>query len=62
MDGLNIDYANEMNKIDFSYTMYLPPGGLYGFNPPPEDIMPVVTETWAGIKVLAGSIPARRRS
>ncbi|KAF4522283.1 hypothetical protein B566_EDAN011979 [Ephemera danica] len=55
--GTSQDWAHGVRNIALSYTIELPGGGVGGFNPPPSDIIPVVTETWEGIKVFAANIP-----
>ncbi|KAF4522165.1 hypothetical protein B566_EDAN010425 [Ephemera danica] len=47
------DWAYGAAMLPLSYTWELPGGGLGGFNPPEREILPVVTETWEGIKVQA---------
>lgn len=49
--GGSDDYAKGVAGIALSYTIELPGGGNYGFNPPTTSILPVVTETWEGVKV-----------
>ncbi|KAF4522164.1 hypothetical protein B566_EDAN010424 [Ephemera danica] len=49
--GAMDDYAYDVGKMRYSYTVELPAGGS-GFDPPPSDIIPVTTETWAGIKAM----------
>ncbi|XP_065341809.1 carboxypeptidase B-like [Cloeon dipterum] len=46
------DWAYGAAGLPLSYTFELPGNG-FGFSPPPTDIIPVVTETWEAIKVLA---------
>lgn len=42
--------------VPLAYTIELPGGGSYGFNPPPKNIQPVVTETFQGVKVFANYV------
>lgn len=49
--GSSRDWAKGELGVKYVYTMELPPGGS-GFDPPPEDIVPVVEETFEAIKVL----------
>ncbi|XP_066997997.2 carboxypeptidase B [Anabrus simplex] len=53
--GTSRDWAKGKAGIKYSYTMELPAGGS-GFNPPPSDIIPVVTETFEAIKVFGKAI------
>ncbi|KAF4522163.1 hypothetical protein B566_EDAN010423 [Ephemera danica] len=55
--GNSKDWAYGALNISYSYTVELPPGGSGDFNPPPQDIIPVATETWEAIKVFAANIP-----
>lgn len=48
--GGSDDWAKGVANISLSYTIELPGGGSGGFNPPASKIVPVVTETWEGIK------------
>ncbi|GLH16288.1 Carboxypeptidase [Gryllus bimaculatus] len=59
--GTSRDWAKGVAGIKYSYTMELPAGGS-GFDPPPEDIAPVVTETFEAIKVFAEAVAASGRS
>ncbi|CAB3373350.1 Hypothetical predicted protein [Cloeon dipterum] len=52
--GASMDYAYAIGGNNtYSYTWELPAGGEFGFEPPPEDILPIVQEIWEGIKALA---------
>ncbi|XP_059475244.1 carboxypeptidase B-like [Neocloeon triangulifer] len=46
------DWAYGAAGLPLSYTFELPGNG-FGFAPPPTDILPVVTETWEAVKVIA---------
>ncbi|XP_059473644.1 carboxypeptidase B1-like [Neocloeon triangulifer] len=55
--GASMDYAYAVgNNNTYSYTWELPAGGEFGFAPLPEDILPIVSETWEGIKALANYV------
>ncbi|KAF4529354.1 hypothetical protein B566_EDAN017366 [Ephemera danica] len=58
--GGSVDWTmGGINLID-SFAFELPGGGLQGFNPPADRIMPVCLETWEAYKVFAANIPASR--
>lgn len=46
------DYAYDVLGVPYSYIWELPGGGPYGFDIPTSEILPVVTETWEGMKVM----------
>ncbi|KAJ8950621.1 hypothetical protein NQ318_010820, partial [Aromia moschata] len=48
--GGSDDYVKGLVGVDLSYTIELPGGGLTGFNPAATRILPIVQETWEGIK------------
>ncbi|KAJ8971239.1 hypothetical protein NQ314_000801 [Rhamnusium bicolor] len=48
--GGSDDYAKGVSGIELSYTIELPGGGTSGFNPPASRILPIVQETWEGVK------------
>lgn len=50
--GGSADYAKGVAGIDLAYTIELPAGGPYNFDPPPSKIRPTVQETWEGFKVF----------
>ncbi|KAJ8950620.1 hypothetical protein NQ318_010819 [Aromia moschata] len=50
--GGSRDYAYAVGEVDLTYTLELPAGGSSGFNPEESEILPVVTETWEGIKTF----------
>jgi hypothetical protein len=58
--GNSKDWAYGALNITYSYTVELPAGGPNNFDPPPEFIIPVASETWEAIKVFAANIPASR--
>jgi hypothetical protein len=47
-------------KCLHAYTIELPGGGDFGFDLPVDRILPVATETWEAIKVLANNVPVKR--
>lgn len=49
--GGSRDWTKAVAGIDLGYTVELPAGGDSGFDPDASEIIPVVTETWEGIKV-----------
>lgn len=51
--GASKDYAAGPAGINLSFTMELPAGGSSGFDPPPSRIIPIVTETFAGLRQFA---------
>ncbi|XP_067613427.1 carboxypeptidase B1-like [Eurosta solidaginis] len=53
--GGSDDYALAKANIPISITMELPAGGN-GFNPAPEKIQELVSETWIGIKAMAEKV------
>ncbi|KAF2892103.1 hypothetical protein ILUMI_14070 [Ignelater luminosus] len=48
--GGSDDWVKGVAGIELAYTIELPGGGSEGFDPPPEQIPSIVTETWAGVK------------
>ncbi|KAF2891646.1 hypothetical protein ILUMI_14527, partial [Ignelater luminosus] len=48
--GGSDDWAKGVAEVELVYTIELP-GGSEGFDPPPEDIMKYLPETWEGCKV-----------
>jgi len=48
--GGSDDWAKGVAGVELSYTVELRGGGRNGFDPPTSDILPIVTETWAGLK------------
>ncbi|KAK7862003.1 hypothetical protein R5R35_013543 [Gryllus longicercus] len=50
--GSSQDWAKSGAGIKYSYTVELPRGGT-GFDPPASAILPVVTETFEGVRVFA---------
>ncbi|KAJ8922113.1 hypothetical protein NQ315_004047 [Exocentrus adspersus] len=55
--GTSVDWVKELG-IDLAYTLELPAGGT-GFDPPAADIVPVVEETWEGIKAFHSYIQSK---
>lgn len=54
------DWAYGVAGVPLSYTFELPGAG-FGFAPPASTIIPVVTETWEAVKVLASKAPLAER-
>lgn len=48
--GGSDDYVKGVAGVALSYTIELPGGGIYGFDLPASRILPVVTETFEGVK------------
>lgn len=48
--GGSDDWVKGVAGVELSYTIELPGGGEQGFDPPPEQIPSIVTETWEGVK------------
>lgn len=53
--GGSDDYAFAVANFPISITMELPAGGS-GFNPSTSQILPMVSETWVGIKAMAQKV------
>ncbi|KAF5301246.1 hypothetical protein FQR65_LT00946 [Abscondita terminalis] len=49
--GGSDDWAKGVARIQLSYTIELPGGGTYGFDPPANKIQPICRETFPGVKV-----------
>ncbi|KAF2896454.1 hypothetical protein ILUMI_09719 [Ignelater luminosus] len=49
--GSSSDWVKGVGGVALSYTIELP-GGVWGFQLPPEKILPVVVETWKGLKTF----------
>lgn len=54
--GSTADYAYLTEKILYSYALELRDTGLYGFELPPNQILPTATETFNGLKAMAKEI------
>ncbi|CAH0547504.1 unnamed protein product [Brassicogethes aeneus] len=54
--GGSDDWTKGVGGVQLSYTIELPGGGSEGFNPPTRKILPVVRETWEGIKLYQAYI------
>lgn len=50
--GSSDDWAKGVGGVELSYTVELPGGGSAGFDPPPQRILPIVVETWEGLKAF----------
>lgn len=50
--GGSDDYALGSGGVDLAFTVELPDGGQSGFHPPNNRILPIVEETFEGIKVM----------
>jgi len=57
--GGSDDWAKGVAGIELSYTIELRGGGRNGFDPPTSDILPIVTETWAGMGTYHHYIQAK---
>lgn len=49
--GASDDYAFQAG-FPISFTMELPRGGIYGFDPPASSVDRLVKETWVGIRAM----------
>jgi len=54
--GVGTDYYYDNIGVVHSYTVELRDTGRYGFELPPQFILPTATETWNGLKVLTDYI------
>lgn len=59
--GGSDDWFKGGNDAKYAYTVELPGGGQNGFDPPPSDIKPIVTETFEGLKVVGNFIGKNRK-
>ncbi len=50
--GTSRDWAKGVPDIEYVYTIELRDEGQYGFLLPPDQILPTVEETWAGLKAF----------
>ncbi|XP_012288601.2 carboxypeptidase B [Orussus abietinus] len=57
--GGSDDWAMGVAGADVSYTIELPGGGIFGFNPPPNRILPVGIETFEAIKSIGSYVGTR---
>lgn len=57
--GGSDDWFKGENGAKYAYTVELPGGGSQGFDPPPSKIIPIVKETWEGIKVGGNLIASK---
>lgn len=54
--GDTIDYYYDIEGVTHSYIIEVRDKGAYGFQLPPDQIIPTATETWNGIKALIKAI------
>ncbi|XP_046651367.1 carboxypeptidase B-like [Daphnia pulicaria] len=54
--GVTTDYYYEAEGVVHSYTIELRDDGTYGFQLPPDQIVPTAIETWNGIKAFVNAI------
>ena len=54
--GDTIDYYYDIEVVTHSYIIEVRDKGAYGFQLPPDQIVPTATETWNGIKALIKAI------
>jgi len=54
--GVTTDHYFENENVFHSYTIEVRDTGRYGFELPPNQILPTATETWNGIKALVNAI------
>ncbi|KAF7282714.1 carboxypeptidase B-like [Rhynchophorus ferrugineus] len=50
--GGSDDWVKGVAGVSLAYTIELPAGGIFGFNPPERSILPMVQETFEGIRVF----------
>jgi murein tripeptide amidase MpaA len=50
--GTSVDYANDVSKSKYTFTIELRDTGTYGFVLPASQILPTGKETWAGFRYL----------
>lgn len=60
LNGVSVDWVHGVLGVPLAYAVELPKGGSGGFDIPPEQILPVATETWEAIKVCAQNVPPAR--
>ena len=54
--GVCTDYYYEYEGVIHSYTVELRDTGRFGFELPPEQILPTATETWNGLRAMTDEI------
>jgi murein tripeptide amidase MpaA len=54
--GVTTDYYYDAAQIVYSYTIEVRDTGVYGFELPPDQILPTATETWNGLKAFTAEI------
>lgn len=54
--GDTTDHYYENEGVVYSYTIELRDSGTYGFQLPPDQIVPTATETWNGLKAMINAI------
>lgn len=54
--GGSTDWQYQVTKCPYAYAVELRDNGVYGFQLPKALIVPTATETWTGIKTLAGIV------
>lgn len=54
--GDTTDHYYESEGVVHSYTIELRDSGTYGFQLPPDQIVPTATETWNGLKAMINAI------
>jgi len=54
--GVTVDYYFDYENVFHSYTIELRDTGRFGFELPPNQILPTATETWNGIRALVKAI------
>ncbi|XP_030765037.1 carboxypeptidase B-like [Sitophilus oryzae] len=56
--GGSDDWVKGVTGVGLAYTIELPAGGLFGFNPPATSILPIVQETFEGITIFHAYVEA----
>jgi len=54
--GVTVDHYYDNEGVIYTYTIELRDTGRYGFELPPEYILPTAQETWNGLKAMIAAI------
>jgi len=58
--GSSADYAYDTHGVRYPFALELRDTGFYGFQLPPEQIMPTAEETFNGIKAAVSAMVSRK--